>query len=63
MNIIVKRKRSSYNYKLNGPDSADDWHNNDHNNSQDTIELWNAGALLHATRVQTAFYNHSEENV
>jgi len=53
MNIIIKRKAASYSYKANGPASADDWHNNDHNNSLDTIELWDAGALLHATRVQT----------
>ena len=53
MNFIIKRKKESYNYKLRGKDSADDWHNNDINNMLDTLELWHNGDLLHSCPVQT----------
>jgi len=53
MNLVVKRKKDSYHFKLNGDNSPDDWHNNDINNMLDTIELWHNGDLLHSCPVQT----------
>lgn len=53
MNLVIKRKKESYEYKLHGKDSPDDWHNNDVNNMLDTLELWHNGDLLHSNPVQT----------